>query len=482
MSRRRALLYTRVSTDEQADRGYSLRDQEARLRAYCDRQHLEVIGHYQDDYSAKTFQRPAWAQLMAHVKAGPSAVDLVLVVKWDRFSRDATGALSMIRHLEELGVGVQAIEQPIDRSVPEQLMMLAIYVAAPEVENRRRSLATKAGMRRAKLEGRWMGRAPAGYRNARDSAGTAVIELDAEAAPLVREAFRLAADTDLPLDEIHRQARAAGLRMSKSVFHRMLRDVVYTGRIAVEAWRGEPAREVEGRHEAMIDAATFARVQARRFGARDGKRGYKSLKPELPLRGYLRCPETNVLLTGSGSRSRQGHRVWYYHGQGRGAHRMRALEAHTRFEALLSELTPRPGVVALLRVMAEEALKQETAGQERRAKKARATIAEAEAKLLAADERFLDGDLPKDAYERVRGKWSRLLTEARVALADTEAGAIGRAERLDFAVEVLRRVPQVWSAAEIQARHALLGSMWPDGFRLAGTDYRTAFLAPVIGF
>src|SRR5690606_26110209 len=161
---RRALLYTRVSTQDQADHGYSLRDQEARLRAWCAREGVEVAGHYQDDHSAKTFERPAWTQLLARVEAGrvPDA-DAVLVVKWDRFSRDATGALSMIRRLEARGVAVQAVEQPIDRSVPEQLMMLAIYVAAPEVENRRRSLATKVGMRRAMREGRYMHAPPKGY-------------------------------------------------------------------------------------------------------------------------------------------------------------------------------------------------------------------------------------------------------------------------------------------------------------------------------
>ncbi|MEO1076048.1 MAG: recombinase family protein, partial [Bacteroidota bacterium] len=60
---RSVILYTRVSTDEQADRGYSLRDQEARLRTYCDRERLTVAAHYQDDHSAKTFERPAWTKL-----------------------------------------------------------------------------------------------------------------------------------------------------------------------------------------------------------------------------------------------------------------------------------------------------------------------------------------------------------------------------------------------------------------------------------
>src|SRR5690606_1777779 len=147
--------------------GFSLRDQESRLRKHCEHAGIQVAGHFQDDASAKTFDRPAFNRLLEWARANRGVVNQLLVVKWDRFSRDATGALGMIRTLEELGIEVQAIEQPIDHSVPEQLMMLALYVAAPEVENRRRSQATKAGMRRAMKEGRWTNVAPIGYRYSR---------------------------------------------------------------------------------------------------------------------------------------------------------------------------------------------------------------------------------------------------------------------------------------------------------------------------
>lgn len=50
-------------------------------------------------------------------------------------------------------------------SIPGNKMMLAFYLAAPEVENDRRALNVFYGMRRARKEERWMGRAPAGYIN-----------------------------------------------------------------------------------------------------------------------------------------------------------------------------------------------------------------------------------------------------------------------------------------------------------------------------
>src|SRR5450631_851212 len=158
-------LYIRVSTDEQADKGYSQRSQEELLRRYCNINNVSVRQVIFEDHSAKTFNRPQWKRYLLDLKRHKGKADLVLFIKWDRFSRNAGDAYQMISMLRKLGAEPQAIEQPLDLSVPENKMMLAFYLAAPEVENDRRTLNVIYGMRRAKKEGRWMGRAPIGYIN-----------------------------------------------------------------------------------------------------------------------------------------------------------------------------------------------------------------------------------------------------------------------------------------------------------------------------
>ncbi len=91
-----------------------------------------------------------------------------MVTSWDRFSRNLTDALVMLRSLKKLGIEVQAIEQPIDMSIPENKAMFAIFLAIPEIDNDRRSIKIKGGMRAALKSGRWCRRAPIGYENARD--------------------------------------------------------------------------------------------------------------------------------------------------------------------------------------------------------------------------------------------------------------------------------------------------------------------------
>lgn len=149
---KRADLYIRVSTDEQADKGYSQRDQEERLKRFCETNKITVGQVVYEDHSAKTFNRPAWTNLLNNLKKKSSKTNLILFTKWNRFSRNAGDAYQMINTLTKLGVEPQAVEQPLDLSIPENKMMLAIYLAAPEVENDRRAL--KYFLRNAKSKKR----------------------------------------------------------------------------------------------------------------------------------------------------------------------------------------------------------------------------------------------------------------------------------------------------------------------------------------
>lgn len=108
---------------------------------------------------------------MSGIKKQKRQKSLILFTKWDRFSRNAPDAYQMINTLNRLGVEPQAVEQPLDMSIPENKIILAIYLTAPEVENDRRALNVFFGMRRAKKEGRWMGSAPVGYVNKISEAG-----------------------------------------------------------------------------------------------------------------------------------------------------------------------------------------------------------------------------------------------------------------------------------------------------------------------
>ena len=81
MKQRKAILYVRVSTDEQADKGHSLAHQEDKLRQYCAYNNLDIVGFYKEDHSAKTFERPQFKLLLEFLKKNRGAADTLLFLK-----------------------------------------------------------------------------------------------------------------------------------------------------------------------------------------------------------------------------------------------------------------------------------------------------------------------------------------------------------------------------------------------------------------
>jgi site-specific DNA recombinase len=221
---KRAILYVRVSDDKQKE-GYSPADQKERLIKYCEYTGIEVVQIYNEDESAKDFDhRPEWQKILSQIKKNRNSVDLILFIKWDRFSRNIAEAYITIKELNKYGVEPQAIEQPLDFSIPEQKLMLAIYLAAPEVDNDRRALNTFHGMRRAKKEGRWMGSCLTGYKHARDAHDKKIIVPEGgKQQELIVSAFKLFATGMYGLEEIRKKLKNEGLNISGGHFWRILR-------------------------------------------------------------------------------------------------------------------------------------------------------------------------------------------------------------------------------------------------------------------
>jgi len=212
---------------------------------------------------AKTFNRPQWQKLLNGLKRSKSkaGVNLILFTKWDRFSRNTADAYQMTGLLRSLRAELQAIEQPLDLSVPENKMMLAFYLAVPEVENDRRALNVFHGMRRAKKEGRWIAAAPTGYINRSTEDGRKFIRPAEPQAGIMKRAFAEIATGRASVEQVWKKARKEGLRCGRNNFWNLIRNPIYCGKIVVKAFRDEIFQVVDGQHEPIITEELFCRVQ-----------------------------------------------------------------------------------------------------------------------------------------------------------------------------------------------------------------------------
>lgn len=318
----RAILYIRVSTDEQAEKGYSLKHQEEKLLSYCKQNNIGITDIYKEDYSAKTFSRPEFSKLFSVLENKKHSINLLLFLKWDRFSRNAGDAYYMIKQLNQLGVEPHAIEQPLDLTIPENKLMFAFYLAAPEVENDRRSLNIVMGMRRARKEGRYVNKAPIGYKNTRDERNNPVI-VPSKDALIIKLAFEEMAKGITSIQNSWRRLVKSGIKLSPSQTHELFRNPFYCGKLIIPAYKEEKMEIIYGIHDGIVSEDIFNKVQEVLDGRKLKIPIKEKLKEEFPLRGILKCKDCNRRMTASASRG-NGGKYFYYHCSGGCSVRYRA--------------------------------------------------------------------------------------------------------------------------------------------------------------
>jgi site-specific DNA recombinase len=465
-------LYIRVSTDEQADRGYSQRDQEERLRKYCDHNQLTIRRVIYEDHSAKTFERPEWKKLVLDLKRRKGQIDLILFTKWDRFSRNAGDAYQMINLLKKVGVEPQAIEQPLDMSVPESKIMLAVYLATPEVENDRRALNVFHGMRRARKEGRWMGPAPIGYCNRTRENGDKYIGLHEPEAAHLRWAFTELARGQFNTEQVWKMTLERGLKCSKHNFWLAIRNPVYCGKIYVAKFKDEDARLVPGLHEPMVSEELFQEVQDVLDGRGRAYRPKVQTTDDFPLRGFLICPNCGKILTGSRSKGRNNY-YSYYHCITQCGVRFKTEAANSEFVRELRKYVPRRAMVNVYGELIMEEFQDATHFSRQQRNKVlkqidvlNSQLNKARREMLferidPADFKIMKVDCEKEitALER---QITQLPHDTRTIEGITQKGLTN-----------LMQLDQMYENGTIKEKREIVGSIYPENLIFNGEYYRT---------
>ena len=186
---KRAALYVRFSTV-----GQNLATQLLDLRQMAAQRGLEIVAEYTDRISGVKARRPGLDDLMRDARRG--RFDVVLVWASDRIARSVKHFLEVLDELNRLNIEFVSFREQIDTGGPLGRAIVVIIGAIAELELNLIIERVKAGMRRAKLEGRHIGRRP--------------LELD-------RDAIRLDHQHGQSLGQI-----AKAHRISRTTVHRVL--------------------------------------------------------------------------------------------------------------------------------------------------------------------------------------------------------------------------------------------------------------------
>lgn len=470
------ILYVRVSTDEQAGRGYSLRDQEQKLLTYCQNNNLNVLHIFREDFSAKTFKRPEFKKLLEYCKKNKKEVHQMIFIKWDRFSRNTAESYQMISVFNQLAIQVNAIEQPLDLTVPEQGLMLAVYLSIPEVENQRRSLNVISGMRRAFKEGRYVGAAPKGYSNGRDVNKKPLL-VPNEDAKYIQEGFELMATGLYNQKEVLNKLKAKGFKSSKTAIASIFRNHLYYGGVFIKGYKEEEEMVVEGIHEPIITKVLFQKVQdVINNRTKKYHTAHKKINEKFPLKGFLNCPSCNTPLTASASKGRSKHYT-YYHCISPCNERYRIEDVDLWFGDFLKSITLEKPIQNLFIEMIKETLTKQQ-GKSELGPKHYEQVKNIEEKIIRLQDLYIEGNIEKSEYKIAKERYTKIHEELKSKEVDFKDKK-SVFENYKKALLKLETIENQYHESDIEGKRKIIGSIFPKKFQFENNKVRTADINPL---
>lgn len=296
----RVALYERVSTEEQALRGFSIDAQIANLEEFCEIKGYRIVDHYTDagvSGGKAALQRPEMARLMEDVKAGK--IDMILFTKLDRWFRNIKEYFKVQEILEQNRVEWKAIHEDYDTTTANGRMAITIFLAIAQNEREKGSERINAVLenKRKKKEACFGGRyKPAGYKKVKDENGITRLVIDPETEPLIRDFWRLIKNgysVNAAAKVINKEY---GITRSYSAWTGIYRNELYRGK-----YRG-----IENFCPAYIEQEEWERTcSTKKIKTPAHNRIYL-------FAGLMRCPICGHSLTSVSKAYANGHEFYYY--------------------------------------------------------------------------------------------------------------------------------------------------------------------------
>jgi DNA invertase Pin-like site-specific DNA recombinase len=366
---RRAVVYTRVSTEEQAtDDHYSLDQQHKAIEVYCASRGWEIVRWYADEgVSAKTDdinKRTGFKAMVDDLLAGNVPANVVVTHMLDRFARNVALALNTLKDLADRGILYSSVtESDFDYTDPDKRLHLQILCMFAEYFSAKLAQHTKKGKKGRAEAGLPNGIAPYGYRTPAATAdqkkgrgGPKRVPEEEEAVRLAFELYATGQYGDAKIAHalndrgyrIRSKWHPDGWRFTKDTVSAMLLNCFYAGWVVQLTERGTSwtnrskiAPKIRGLHEPIIAQELYDQVQRVRAqrapqepdgtGRRGGAR--RQQHHAYIASGIARGQKCGMRLRAQGAARRQPHYRCSWHERGG--------ECATRRESIAADVKTR---------------------------------------------------------------------------------------------------------------------------------------------
>ncbi len=452
------VIYTRVSSKEQADNNMSLDTQKKYCELFAHKNGYSILGYYGGTYeSAKTDERKEFNKMLSMVKKSSYKVSYIIVYSVDRFSRSGANAIYIADQLKMQGIAIQSVTQPTDSSTASGSLQQNIQFIFSAYDNQLRREKCMTGTKESLLRGNWCTKPPLGYDMVRSN-GQKNIVLNATG-KILKKAFVMKAEMGYTSERIREELAKHGLTLNHQRIPEILRNPFYCGLLSHKCLEG---KLIEGSQEKLVSRELFLKAN----GMLDNNtHGYKisTENDALPLKRFVKCDYCNAYMRGYLVKKKG---IYYYKCNTIGCcNNKNANVLNGTFSQILTRLSLvasscekefiRTQMIALCNQSQNEQISTQEALQTQ--------LTEINRKMARIEERFMDEDITKELYVKYSEKLAQERQQLEESLAQMQNTGSNLDDKINFVIEMAEKLSVYWDSATYSVKQKIQFMLFPDG-------------------
>ncbi|MFZ2038940.1 MAG: recombinase family protein [Minisyncoccia bacterium] len=456
-----AVIYCRVSTDEQAKEGLSIESQELTCRRKAEEEGYSVIEVIKDEgKSGKNINREGMKNILRLVNE--KKINAIYLVNTDRLSRNVADHIYLTDLFRKNKVLLRSINQPTLDSSATSITMDLMMATMNQFQRLNTAEKVKSTMHEKAKAGYYPSKAPVGYKNVQDlnkseRFARKTIIIDEKAAVFVREIFRLYATgehnavevSDIVYDKGFRSR--GGKKVSDSKIYMMLKNRFYIGEIN---W-GE-IHIPKAKHEPLIERVVFDQVQS--VLNSHNKHSCRRRKYKWLLSGFLRCHKHNSRYTAEWHLNKK---IAYYHCTVNGCGKFsEQVKLENAIAEKFKDLEFSPDFIELVISKAKNIFYERREVYESKRQGLINQKSAFEAKLKVAETKLLSGTLKDEDFKRIREEIKKEIDLIDNRIVEVQKGKEINVDMTREIIGLTKNIFETYQKALPELKRLFLGFFW----------------------
>ncbi|MEX0616617.1 MAG: recombinase family protein, partial [Candidatus Woykebacteria bacterium] len=464
---KKAVIYLRVSTEEQVD-NFSLGTQEDICKKEALRRGFEVLSIFREEgKSAKTIVgRPVLIEMLEYCRKNKKQLSAVIVYRLDRISRQTSDYLAIRKKLAECEITLISATEPTGNSPTEKLVE-TILAGFAQLDNDVRSERTRNGMRARFLAGLSGGPVPLGYLNE-----NGYVVKDPQNFDKIKAGWDLMLTETASLRQVAKTMVDWGIGQTfkgrkysfrPQTANRLFRNKFYMGLLTSRRY----PEEIRGQHTPMVTSEQFYRVQAILDGRNTNIAAptvrHNIDNTEFPLRRILKCNKCGTVFTGGWSKGRNSRYAYYVCRNRCGTSSVPAEEAKTYLREFLKAITVKENGLKLLISYLRHTYMQRVSILQKKKVAADGELVKLYSTRQILVEKNLEGVYSNEVFKEQNVIIEEKIKDVLITKDSSLLNKYNLEETVKFVKEKLSDLGKTYLDSSLEQKRVLLGSIFPSG-------------------